>query len=243
MPKQNTSPSRQKAESTASPGPLRGDANLVIQTRQAQRLIDGRLPSAGGKPFIPGLFHFATAAGRIWGAAALDDPWGDWFLLRLEDGLRTAREDVRSSRERVATQWEGISIDVEIARSVQPMRIPLGFSTPYGFMAAYLCADFDALACAVLTARHVGLLAREDAERTLRQAVRSVRRAFLLASRYRQLGVTRDEMGTTAAQSARTAMGDPPAEVLAGMWRAEHAPRITRVAPKAKQDSGPGNHA
>ncbi len=123
MPNNDAMKPPRKTDAPASPGPLRGRATLAIQTRHAQRLINGRLPTED-KAFIPGLFHFAGAAGRIWQAAALDDPWADWFLLRLEDGLKTARQEVGCYREQVTDKLSQSATTLEVAHSVHPIEVP-----------------------------------------------------------------------------------------------------------------------
>ena len=63
-----------------TPGTLRGSACLIVQTRQAQRLVYGRkqLPD---QPGIIGLMRFGMIMKRVWIAAMLDDQYADWFLL------------------------------------------------------------------------------------------------------------------------------------------------------------------
>ncbi len=77
-------------------------------------------------------------------------------------------------------------------------------------MAAYLVADYDALARAALTAQHVGVIHRKRAEQTLRQAGRALRRVFGMAVTWREdLPVTRADLrqGTDQGIAARAAMG------------------------------------
>lgn len=225
---------------SSSPGGLRGTAAMEIQTRQAQRLVHGRAPTEG-KAAIIGLVRFATTMRRIWRAAALDDPWADWKLLQTYEALMENREGVNSMREQTEHLLASLpGIEIDVAQSQRPCTVPLEFSNPYGFMGAYLIADFDRAARALLTARHVGLMGRDESERRLHEGGRLVRGAFNAPQGFRFRGVTRDDVaaGTAKARQAIEALGLPPKEVLEGKLRAPVAPDIRD--PKAPSTPPPG---
>ncbi|MCB1764281.1 MAG: DUF1845 family protein, partial [Gammaproteobacteria bacterium] len=69
---------------TTTPGVLRGAVWLRLQTRQAERLIHGRSGNEG-KPAIIGLAGFADRLKPIWQAAQDDDPYADWWLIRIHE--------------------------------------------------------------------------------------------------------------------------------------------------------------
>ena len=87
------------------------------------------------------------------------------------------------------------AIDVSVPVSDKPARIALNFSNPYAFRAARLIGVFDALACRHLSARHVGLIGRDESEKTLHLG-RPVGSGAPCRSPvgYRLLGVTRDDV-------------------------------------------------
>ena len=144
-----------------SPGTLRGDARLAIQTKQAQRLVHGRRHS-NDTPGIIGLVQFGNLMRRIWTAAGADDPYADWALLRVHEALDAGRTIIAALNAKVETLLQArTGVSIQIAHSLQPIDVPLQFANPYGYMGAYLIADFDTLVRGVLTARHVGLLARD----------------------------------------------------------------------------------
>jgi len=210
------------------PGTLRGDACLVIQTRQAQRLVYGRKQS-GQQPAIIGLVRFGMLMKRIWISAMLDDPYADWYLLQIDDTLTAGRDEIRQSKARIdALLASTHGVEIAVAHSLKPARVPLQFANPYGYMGAYLIGDYDELVCAVLTARHVGLLGRDSAEQMLHRGGRLIRRAFLLPTQWKHCAVDRTDLlqSNQRAQAARTTMGEVPQEVLEGTRRARHAPEI-----------------
>jgi integrating conjugative element protein (TIGR03761 family) len=216
------------AEAGERPGVLRGGAVLVLQTRQAQRLVKGRSYRAE-KPAIIGLIGFANLARSVWQGARADDPYADWWMLKIHDALEDAERTILSMERVIATQLEAAdALEVAAPASIQPVRISLNFSNPYAFRAARLLGIFDTLACKILGARHVGLLARSEAEGMLHQSGRALRRVLQSPVRYRFSGVTRHdvEQGTARALQAREAMGEVPADVLAGTRRAPYAPAI-----------------
>jgi len=201
---------------------------LTLQTRQAQRLVKGRGYSAE-KPAIIGLIGFANLVRSVWHGARADDPYADWWMLKIHDALEQAEHELSIMARTIASRFEGMgTLEVASPASVKPARVSLNFSNPYAFRAAHLVGVFDALVCKVLSARHVGLVARDEAERILHQGGRVVRRVLQRPVGYRFMGVTRRdvEQGTAKALQAREAMGTMPSDVLEGARRAPHAPVV-----------------
>jgi integrating conjugative element protein (TIGR03761 family) len=242
MPKRtlpfNADPAVGYQTAATRPGELRGVADLYVQTRQAQRLVMGRAAN-GDQPAIIGLVRFGMRVRQLWSASAADDPYADWFLLQTLENLESGREELGRMHVELEALLQGIlGVDIAVAESLKPARVPLQFANPYGYMGAYLIADYDRFVRAVLTARHVGLLDRDGSERRLSQGGRLVRRAFASLQRYKHCAVTRDDMaGNTArAREALAAMGPLPAEVLKGDLRPRIAPELPRPA---RRWSGP----
>ncbi len=215
-----------------SPGALRSETYLILQTRQAQRLIQGRR-AEDGTPGIVGLTRFATLLRPIWNGARSDDAYADWWLVRIHDALEESERELRALMQHVDAllkQLPGISVSV--AQSVDPVRIPLAFSNPYAFRGSHLLSQFDELVRGILTARHVALLDRDSSERLLAEGGRHVRRAYTSALGYRFLGINRDDlrMMTARAKQAEDAMGQLPPDVVEGRLRAPHAPDSAHAA-------------
>lgn len=211
------------------PGRLRGDASMEIQTRQAQRLVYGRRAQGIAKPAIVGLTRFAAQLMQIWNSAAKDDPWADWLLVQVERELIEGRESIEHLMKQVNGRLKSApAVNVDLAQSIEPIKVSLMFTSPYAFMGAYLLADFDELVRAILTCRHVGLFDRDTADRTLREGGRMVRRTFNSSQGYRQLAVCREDVRQGTARGARALemLGPLPQEVIDGTLRADHAPEI-----------------
>ena len=129
-----------------------GQAWLTLQTRHAQRLIRGR-PAAAGKPAIIGLFGFAERLRGIWQGARQDDPYADWWLLKIHDALVAAEQLIQAEQVTLAERLAALpALEVTVATSQKPYRTPLRFANPYAYRGARLLGDYDELARGVLTA-------------------------------------------------------------------------------------------
>lgn len=210
------------------PGALRSDTSMLVQTYQAQRLVYGRR-AKDGVPAIIGLVRFGMLLKRIWGSAASDDPYADWFLIQILDAIESARSTIlQFQKETTELLNARTGVEISIAHSRQPVRTPLSFASPFGYMGAYLIADFDELVRALVTARHVGLMSRDRSEQIINTGARPIRHAFTLATGWKYTGLTREDLkqDTQPARVAAVAMGQLPADVVAGTRRASVSPMI-----------------
>ena len=228
----NADPVVDYTTAASRPGLLRGSASLDIQTRQAQRLVYGRRRTEN-KEHIIGLVRFGMNMKRIWSSAGRDDPYADWTLLQVEEALNSTREFINTLRQETESLLEAAAtgVQINIAHSLEPVRVPLQFANAFGYMGAYLIADFDQLVCAILTGRHVGLIQRGNSDKALHNCARRVRHAFALSGLWKFTLVTRTDIRNNTpialkAKEAMAIMGELPQEVLDGSCRARIAPEI-----------------
>ncbi len=237
---QNTDPKTTPGNRSAKasrPGKLRGSYSIVLHTRQAQRLFLGRRKT-DDKPAIIGLTAFSTMISKVWEAAAEDDPYADWFLLKAEQAIDETQALIKKRQHEVGARLKSRErVHIEVAASLEPVEMPLGFPTPFGYMGAYLIEDYDQLVLSLLTAVHVALMPRDAAMALLSQTGRAIRRTFLVPTQYKHLAITRKdlEMMTQRGAEAVKAMGELPREVLQGKLRSRYAPAI-RAPGGAKVD-------
>ena len=171
----NADPIADPLSVTSTPGRLMGGAWMTVKTRQAQRMAYGRKAGAGRPPIV-GLFRFGFLMTHLWRRAEADDPFADWTLLRIEQGLDDGRQRLKNIGQRIDKllgSVQGFRFDVADTNS--PINLPLSFTNAYGYQAAQLVFEFDEVMRKIITARHVGLLARDDADRTEYQAGNAVR--------------------------------------------------------------------
>ena len=219
------------------PGVLRNKASLTLQTTHAQRLVQGR-EGAGGKQPLIGLDGLARYAAQISNSAAAGDPYADLALLSVEGLLADTQKMIRNLIGEISDVLDSVpAVEVELAQSVVPVHVPLMFATPYGFLGAYLLADYDELVRTVMTARHCAFIDRNRAFGHLLRTGRPIRRLFCLGPTvWRYTGVTREDIAknTKLAQQAKVVYAnmnihDIPADVLQGSRRGRYAPPIRQT--------------
>lgn len=215
------------------PGRILGSAKLQIQTRQAQRLVYGRRRTAEKNQII-GMLQFGFFVQKIWSAAAQDDPYADWYLLKIHDALERGRDELAELKKEAEDRLAATSnLKIDIAHSVEPILIPIQFPNPYGYMGAYLIADYDDLTIALLTVRHFGLADRNTVEKQLAKGASIVRRTFMSSAGWKNTGVTRTDFyvkSTAGLQRAKlgvTMMGELPGKVRDETLRSAMAPQIS----------------
>lgn len=220
------------------PGGLRSDTRMTIQTRQAQKIVVGR-KAAKGVQAIVGLLSFGRRMKLLWLSAQSDDPYADWYLLKIEDSINEAKQLIQEKKQwldQVLKSMEGF--DLGVAQSLEPVQVSIVFQNPYGYMGAYLVADYDALCCSVFTASHVGLIDRKTANSIIESAGKAIRRTFDLVTKWKFVGVTRDDMkaNNPAAIRAIEQLGGCPEPVLKGELRARISPEIRQPVPRKQPE-------
>lgn len=215
------------------PGVLRTEVWLTLHTRQAQLLIQGR-PAARNKPTIIGLLGFADRLRLIWDGARADDPWADWWLIKVCDALEATRQAIgkwrRDMDHLLALQVCGLQ--VSLAESRRPHRTRLAFANPYAYQGAQLLSEYDALVRRALTASHIGRLDNTTRHELLVGCARGLRATFMIPQGYRHTGVDRQALqeGNGKIRTACWTMGEVPEAILSGRRQAPQAPRKSRAA-------------
>lgn len=227
------------------PGALRGSVVLTLQTSQAERLVRGRARSAD-KPAIIGLLGFAGLVRSVWNGARADDPYADWWLLKIHAALEAAAHALSQMDQVIVERLERVAaLEVTLPASSRPARISLQFGNPYAFQATRVIGLFDVLACRILSARHTGALSHNEVETMLREGGRIVRHMLQSPVGYRFTGVTRRDFaqGTAKALQVQATLGPLPEQVVDGTCRAPHAPAIAPAPEAQSSDEPEGSHA
>ena len=210
-------------------GSLHNEVFLTLQTRHAQNLIRGRTKS--GTHAIRGLTAFADRIRLIWIAAAENDPYADWWLIKVNDALATAERRIALETKQVDEILANVvALKLTPSSSKDPFNISLSFATPYAFRAARVLGLFDKYVTKALTVRHIGVIGTKPSQSAIRTCAHRVRSAFALPFRYRHLGIRRDQPETWAAfgKEATTVMGALPPDIANGTKRAPMAPVLHR---------------
>ncbi len=212
-------------------GSLRSAMSLTLHTHHASRIWHGRAASEG-RPGIVGLNGYIAAMNKMKRGAEQDDPYSDWWMLRIEEKLAQTKDTLKLLREQVEQALADIPPALNLGENlnVQPVKLPLFVNAQLGFMAVYLLADYDELARKLILAHHTALIDRHTLERWLNDGAHALRSLFSLAQQYRYSGCTRDDFAAKNA-AARTALekyGELPQAVLEGTERSRYAPPIIR---------------
>lgn len=211
-----------------TPGFLQGEVSLSLHTGQAQRLVSGR-KAQHGKAAIMGLLGFAGRVRIIDDQARRDNPFADWWLLKLHKQIVESIELLESRRLELSTFMEKQPLSVHTAQSREPLLVPLRFRSAYAFFAAEMVAKYDELACLLLSASHAARIERSICETLLVKGARTVRRAFYIVQGYRDdLMITRTQcrQDNPLYREVSNAMGHLPEAVKLRKLRAPFAPGI-----------------
>jgi len=206
------------SDSFSGPGPLRGTSQLILETRKGQMIFEGRRPDPDkNKAAIIGLRTFASYLRIIWDTATNNDPYADWWLLKVERELEAKEQWINNKYEeykKILGQFDNLSH--EVAHSISPIRRELKFSIPYSYRGAMLLMKHDELVKIIMTANHVGLVESKRAHKDMAHSAKAARTAFQAVTGYRFTGVTRDDIyaNNKIAEKAAELMGPCPTGIL-----------------------------
>ena len=216
-------------------GSLRSAMSLTLHTHHASRIWHGRAP-AEGRPGIIGLNGYISVMNKMKRGAEQDDPYSDFWMLRIEDKLTQTKDSLQALREQVDQALADVPPALSLGENmnVQPVKLPLFVNAQLGFMAVYLLADYDDLARRLILAHHTALIDRSTLERWLNDGAHALRSLFSLAQQYRYSGATRDDFASknAVARAALEKFGELPQDVLEGTRRSRFAPPIARRSGK-----------
>ncbi len=212
------------------PGHLDSEGTLHIKTRIAQR------------HFLP-LLTFAKQIKVIYRAARSDDPYADAYLIQVEQMLDKTQQSIQESitfYQQCLSSYPDLFLS--LADTEKPLRLPVRFSTPYGYIAARLLVDFDRLSRHIVSLYQWGLLAEMPLGTLLHQLSRPLNRLWGTTKNWKPSGLTRSMLLESIAQNTETTSStqklDP--RILNKELRAKYAPRIlmakqTSSATKSKE--------
>ncbi|MGQ0522116.1 MAG: AcaB family transcriptional regulator [Betaproteobacteria bacterium] len=120
---------------------------MTLHTKDAYRMFTGRPADAEGTlPPIPGGKRFAAVLKSIWHLSANDNPYADWILIRMYEGLVAIRAHlgrVIKAREEAIDLLKRKGLTLSVMGSRNPKTVDLGFRSPYGYATAEAIVEFD----------------------------------------------------------------------------------------------------
>ena len=234
----------QPADTNAKLGQL-ADATpdtMTLHTQDAYRMFTGRTADAEGLGSqIVGGRRFAAVLKSIWHLSANDNPYADWILVRMYDGLVAVRshlDQVIKLREESFELLRRKGLAFSVMASRKPKALELGFRSPYGYATAEAIVEFDYYVRMIKTLVHKDRMSDTEGRAAIRAVGRQMRALFLepirwerhlLRDELRQMSrgdflPTADENARRRVQAAVALFGEVPRPVFTGA----NAPRHTR---------------
>jgi integrating conjugative element protein (TIGR03761 family) len=230
-PNMNLSPNNKKPFKIERPGRLKSEVQLALHTVDAQTAFAGY----SAKDAVS-LLRFGGRMTEVWDAAAKDDPYADWMLLKVYDGLIKLRNQlaalIQDYQYQLNQSCQYSSLTLTPFLSEKPLLKPLWFRTQYGYLGANLIADFDELIRTVLTANRVGVILDKSHEVIRDEWLKQINELFKLPFKWQPFNVTRADMkeNNELAAKAKKGLGKLPNNILMKTLRSPFSPHIREVA-------------
>jgi integrating conjugative element protein (TIGR03761 family) len=163
-----------------------------------------------------GLLQFAKFTNTMWNAAKFDDPYAEWTLFKTYQALIDAREKIKVIKKQLTLQFtHHQGVEIRLSSSSDPMQCALRFSTPFGYMGAYLLADVDYVVRQILTLERVGVLL-EPENISVKQIAQFIQQVFDIPRSWHPTEITRKDVleNNEKYQQAKTQLGELPDDVL-----------------------------
>ena len=186
---------------------------MTLHTKDAFRMFTGRQADAEGKVVpIAGGKRFAAVLKSIWYLSANDNPYADWILIRMYDGLMAVRAHLAAAAQERTSAIEllkrkGLAFSVMQSRS--PKTVELGFRSPYGYATAEAIADFDYYVRVVKTLIHKDRIGDEQGRAAIRELGREMRALFLEPIRWERY-LLREELRQLSRSDFLPGAGEEP---------------------------------
>lgn len=222
-------------ETRLTTGPLRSSITIELHTHLATRTWTGRQPDpAENIHGIIGMPRFLNIMNVIRLDTVADNPYADLWMLRLEERLLVAREEMNVLIGSMKTVFSQLpeTMTVEGCASIQPARFPVFASTQPGFIAIYLLTDFDELMRKALLAQHMALINRVQMSELREKGGNLIRSILVLAQKYRRIPVSRQDIRECNARAvaAEEMAGAVPEDIFDGSRRSAWAPPLRQSA-------------
>lgn len=215
---------------------------MTLHTKDAFRMFTGRQTDPEGKLVaIPGGKRFAAVMKSIWHLSANDNPYADWILVRMYEGLVAIRAHlsrVITAREEAIGLLKRKGLTLSVMGSRSPKTVELGFRSPYGYATAEAIVEFDYYVRMIKTLIHKDRLSDVEGRAAIRELGREMRALFLEPIRWERhllreelRELSRNDFLSGADEAARKRVravvalfGEVPRKVFTGA----KAPRHTR---------------
>jgi integrating conjugative element protein (TIGR03761 family) len=118
----------------------------------------------------------------IWHLSANDNPYADWILIRMYEGLVAIRAHlsrVITAREEAIEILKRKGLSLAVMGSRSPKTVELGFRSPYGYATAEAIVEFDYYVRMIKTLIHKDRMSDDEGRAAIREVGRELRALFL----------------------------------------------------------------
>ena len=221
---------------------------MSLHTKDAYRIFTGRGADAAGKlPPIPGGRRFAAVLKSIWHLSANDNPYADWILIRMYEGLVAIRAHlsrVITAREEAIELLKRKGLSLAVMGSRSPKTVELGFRSPYGYATAEAIVEFDYYVRMIKTLIHKDRMSDDEGRAAIRELGRELRALFLepirwerhlLREELRQLSRSdflpgADALAQQRVRAVVALFGEVPRKVFTGAQAPRHTRRRVKLS-------------
>ena len=232
------------------PGQLTDTApdTMTLHTKDAFRMFTGRQADAEGNVVpIAGGKRFAAVLKSIWYLSANDNPYADWILIRVYDGLLEIRKRldlVIREREEDFERLKRKGLALSVMGSRNPKTVELGFRSPYGYATAEAIVEFDYHVRMVKTLVQKDRLSDVQGRAAIREVGRKLRALFLEPIRWERHLLREelrplsrndflpgaDEAARRRVRAAVALFGEVPRKVFTGVDAPRHSQRRVKLS-------------
>jgi integrating conjugative element protein (TIGR03761 family) len=161
---------------------------LELHTKTAINLVHGHW-----KPGRLGLFQFVKVITQLWRAVKEDDVYAEWYLMQIYEAIEKTREEFKQYEEELKSKMGTMrGFQLDLFSNPDPFKIPLKFSIPFGFMAAYLVENVDYLTRQTFTLNRLGVLINKNTTSSALSG--KVQKIFSIPMKWHYTGVTRKDI-------------------------------------------------
>jgi len=216
---------------------------MLLHTRESSRLFMGRTVEPGRAGYgQSGAKKVGAALRAIWYLSGNDNPYADFSLIegasRISTQVQALEEEISKMEDRLG-QLKKRGLTFSILKAEPPVRVGLGFRSPYGYSVVNLVSTFDYYVRVIKTMVRKDLMSDKEGYAEVYTQTRRTRSIFerviwfqryLMREELRPMTradwlPTADEEAQKRVQAAVGIFGELPREVFNGQVTPRHSRR------------------
>lgn len=221
---------------------------MLLHTRDASRLFMGRAIEPGKSGYgQSGAKKVGAALRTIWYLSGNDNPYADFALIEAGSRITAQVQELETLIDEMEGRLEKLKsrgLSFSVLKADPPVRVALGFRSPYGYSLAHLVSTFDYYARVVKTMVRKDMKSDQEGYADLYGQTRRCRSIFerviwfqryLMREELREMTrsdwlPTADEQAKKRVQAAVALFGELPREVFNGQITPRHSRRQLDVS-------------